>query len=66
MTPVVTDFKATRARKLITSEKEANRALTAARAPVGHGYAHLKVGGASPNSAPTPPARPACGALCSS
>lgn len=29
---VVTGFKATRARKLTTSEKEANRALAAARA----------------------------------
>ncbi|WP_459180239.1 transposase family protein [Streptomyces sp.] len=39
---VVTGFKATRARKLTTSEKEANRALAAARAPVEHGFAHLK------------------------
>ncbi|WP_217130069.1 transposase family protein [Streptomyces sp. AC558_RSS880] len=39
---VVTGFKATRARKLTTSEKEANRALAAGRAPVEHGFAHLK------------------------
>ncbi|WP_405576400.1 transposase family protein [Streptomyces sp. NBC_01092] len=39
---VVTGFKATRARKLTTSEKEANRALAATRAPVKHGFAHLK------------------------
>jgi DDE superfamily endonuclease len=39
---VVTGFKATRARKLTTSGKEANRALAAARAPVEHGFAHLK------------------------
>lgn len=34
--------KATRARKLTTSEKEANRALATARAPVEHGFARLK------------------------
>lgn len=39
---VVTGFRATRARKLTTSEKEANRALAAAPAPVEHGFAHLK------------------------
>lgn len=39
---VVTGFQATRARKPTTSEKEANRALAAARAPVEHGFAHLK------------------------
>ncbi len=39
---VVTGFKAPRARKLTTSEKEANQALAAARAPVEHGLAHLK------------------------
>ncbi|MGW5465916.1 transposase family protein [Streptomyces sp. NPDC003996] len=39
---VVTGFKATRARKLTTSENEANRALAAARAPVEHGFGHLK------------------------
>nr|BFD87074.1 hypothetical protein StreXyl84_64750 [Streptomyces sp. Xyl84] len=39
---VVTGFKVTRARKLTTSEKEANRVLAAGRAPVEHGPAHLK------------------------
>jgi hypothetical protein len=39
---VVTGFKATRARKLTTSEKEVNRALAAAPAPVEHSFAHLK------------------------
>lgn len=39
---VVTGFKATRARKLTTSEKDANRVLAAGRAPVEHGFAHLK------------------------
>lgn len=39
---VVAGFKATRARKLTTSEKEANPELAAARAPVEHGFAHLK------------------------
>ncbi|MEV5010913.1 MULTISPECIES: transposase family protein [unclassified Streptomyces] len=39
---VVTGFKATRARKLTPAEKEANRVLAAGRAPVEHGFAHLK------------------------
>ncbi|MGY0055136.1 transposase family protein [Streptomyces sp. LZ34] len=39
---VVTGFKATRARNLTPAEKEANRVLAAGRAPVEHGFAHLK------------------------
>ncbi|GAA2632398.1 transposase family protein [Streptomyces vastus] len=39
---VVTGFKTTRAHKLTTSEKDANRVLAAGRAPVEHGFAHLK------------------------
>ncbi|MFI1068269.1 hypothetical protein OG365_31475 [Streptomyces sp. NBC_00853] len=39
---IVTGFKATRARKLAPGEKQANRVLAAARAPVEHGCAHLK------------------------
>ncbi|MFD9602474.1 transposase family protein [Streptomyces sp. NPDC059970] len=39
---VVTGFKATRARKLTTSQEGANRVLAAGRAPVEHGFAHLK------------------------
>ncbi|MFJ9847876.1 hypothetical protein [Streptomyces sp. NPDC101150] len=39
---VATGFKATRARKLTPAEKEANRVLAAARAPVEHGFAHRK------------------------
>ncbi|MET7727621.1 MULTISPECIES: transposase family protein [Streptomyces] len=39
---VVTGFKATRYRKLTTSQKDANQALAAGRAPVEHGFAHLK------------------------
>jgi hypothetical protein len=35
-------FKATRTRKLTPAEKEANRVLAAGRAPVEHGFAHLK------------------------
>jgi hypothetical protein len=42
ITHSVRSSKATRARKLTTSEKEANRALAAARAQVEHGFAHLK------------------------
>ncbi|MGW2425989.1 transposase family protein [Streptomyces sp. NPDC001709] len=39
---IVTGYKATRARRLTLGEKEANRILAAARAPVEHGFAHLK------------------------
>jgi hypothetical protein len=39
---VVTGFKATAARKLTTGQKTANRVLAAGRAPVEHGFAHLK------------------------
>ncbi|CDR06931.1 transposase family protein [Streptomyces iranensis] len=39
---IVTGYKATRARKLTPGEKEANRILAAARAPVEHGCARLK------------------------
>ena len=39
---IVTGFKATRARKLTPGQKQANQILAAARAPVEHGFAHLK------------------------
>ncbi|MFF5968758.1 transposase family protein [Streptomyces collinus] len=39
---IVTGFRAPRARKLTTSEKEANRALATVRAPLEHGFAQLK------------------------
>jgi hypothetical protein len=39
---VVTGYKATRARKLTTGQKTANRIIAAGRAPVEHGFAHLK------------------------
>jgi hypothetical protein len=39
---IVTGFKATRARKLSPGQKEANWILAAGRAPVEHGFAHLK------------------------
>ena len=39
---IVTGFKATRARKLTPGQKQANRILAAGRAPVEHGFAHLK------------------------
>ncbi|WP_067045656.1 transposase family protein [Streptomyces sp. FXJ1.172] len=39
---VVTGFRATRARKLTPAEKDANRTFAAGRAPVEHGFAHLK------------------------
>ncbi|MFE0062289.1 transposase family protein [Streptomyces sp. NPDC059003] len=40
---IVTGYKATRARKLTPGQKEANRVLAAGRAPVEHGFAHLKM-----------------------
>ena len=39
---IVTGCIATRTHKLTRGEKEANRALTVGRAPVEHGFAHLK------------------------
>ncbi|WP_307036487.1 transposase family protein [Streptomyces canus] len=39
---IVTGFKATRYRKLTPGQKEANHVLAAGRAPVEHGFAHLK------------------------
>ncbi|MEU5485188.1 transposase family protein [Streptomyces mirabilis] len=63
---VVTGYKATRARKLTTGQKTANRIIAAGRAPVEHGFAHLRPGASSPNSARAPPAPPTCSAPCSS
>ncbi|MCF3105717.1 transposase [Streptomyces roseoverticillatus] len=39
---IVTGFTVTRAHKLTPGRKEANRVLAVGRAPVGHGFAHLK------------------------
>ncbi|MEU1049152.1 transposase family protein [Streptomyces sp. NPDC005897] len=39
---IVTGYIATRTHKLTPGEKEANRALAVGRAPVEHGFAHLK------------------------
>ncbi|MCT9114300.1 hypothetical protein N4G69_54395 [Streptomyces mirabilis] len=39
---IVTGLVATRAHKLTSGRKEANRVLTVGRAPVEHGFAHLK------------------------
>jgi DDE superfamily endonuclease len=39
---IVTGYKATRYRKLTAGQKTANRVLAAGRAPVEHGFAHLK------------------------
>nr|WP_236653721.1 transposase family protein [Streptacidiphilus melanogenes] len=39
---IITAYKATRARKLTPGQKQANRILAAGRAPVEHGFAHLK------------------------
>ncbi|MEU7367109.1 transposase family protein [Streptomyces hygroscopicus] len=39
---IVTGFAATRTHKLTPGQKEANRVLALGRAPVEHGFAHLK------------------------
>jgi hypothetical protein len=39
---IITGYKATRARKLTPGQKQANQVLSAARAPVEHGFANLK------------------------
>lgn len=39
---VITGYRATRARKLTAGQKTANKVIAAGRAPVEHGFAHLK------------------------
>ncbi|MEU9331503.1 transposase family protein [Streptomyces canus] len=39
---IVTGYAATRTHKLTAGQKEANRVLAVGRAPVEHGFAHLK------------------------
>ncbi|MET9444118.1 transposase family protein [Streptomyces sp. NPDC006610] len=39
---IVTGFSASRTHKLTPDQKEANRVLAVGRAPVEHGFAHLK------------------------
>ncbi len=39
---IVTGFHASRTHKLIAGQREANRVLAVGRAPVDHGFAHLK------------------------
>ncbi|GHH87968.1 hypothetical protein GCM10017771_31320 [Streptomyces capitiformicae] len=39
---IVTGYAATRTHKLTPGQKEANRVLSVGRAPVEHGFAHLK------------------------
>ncbi|MDC0768702.1 transposase family protein [Streptomyces sp. HD] len=51
---VVTGFKATRADKLTTGQKEANRVHASGRAPSSTASPTSRTGGPSPNSAPTP------------
>ena len=65
---VVTGFKATRARRLASAEKEANRVLATGRFPVERGFAHLKNWRilTKPSSVLTPPAPPTWFARCSS
>ena len=62
---IITGCKATRTRKLTPAQRQANQALSAARAPVEHGSATSKTGGSSPGSASTPTKPPPCYAPCS-
>ncbi|MGW7421477.1 transposase family protein [Streptomyces sp. NPDC054813] len=62
---IVTAFTATRAHKLTPGQKTAHRVLATGRAPVEHGFAHLKNWRTLTNSAPTPPAPPTSCAPCS-
>ncbi|WP_240653794.1 transposase family protein [Streptomyces sp. AcE210] len=39
---MITGYKASRARKLTTGQKTATKVISAARAAVEHGFAHLK------------------------
>lgn len=39
---IVTGYNATRYRELTTGQKPANKVIAAGRAPVEHGFAHLK------------------------
>ncbi|MEU2288536.1 hypothetical protein ABZ614_42730 [Streptomyces sp. NPDC013178] len=39
---IVTGYTASRTHKLTPGQKEANRVLAVGRAPVEHGFAHLK------------------------
>ncbi|MEY9895172.1 hypothetical protein ABIA35_008930 [Catenulispora sp. MAP12-49] len=39
---VITGYRATKKRKLTTGQKAANKVISAARALVEHGFAHLK------------------------
>lgn len=63
---VVTGFKATRARKLTTGQKEANRVLAAGRIPVERGFAHLKNWRILTKLRTAAPGPPTCFARCSS
>ncbi|MEN8649155.1 hypothetical protein ABCR94_00510 [Streptomyces sp. 21So2-11] len=61
---IVTGFTATRTHELTPSQKDANRVLAVGRAPVEHGFAHVKNWRPSPTPhrprrRHPPPARPA-------
>lgn len=55
---VITGYKAARNRSLTRSQKLSNKALAAVRAPVEHGFAHLKNWPCSARYAPTRSGRP--------
>jgi hypothetical protein len=55
---IITGYKATRARKLTPGQKQANQVLSAARAPVEHGFANLKAWRILTKLRTAPPATP--------
>ncbi|MFJ3825475.1 hypothetical protein [Streptomyces nodosus] len=62
---VVTGFTASRAHKLTPGQKDANRFLAVGRAPVEHGFAHLKNWQILTKLRTAPPAPPISCAPCS-
>jgi DDE superfamily endonuclease len=63
---IVTGFHATRTHKLTPGQKTANRVLANGRAPVEHGFAHLKNWRILTKLRTDRPAPPASCAPCSS
>jgi hypothetical protein len=63
---IITGRKSARTRKTTPAQRQANQALSAARAPSSTPSATSRTGGSSPGSAPTPPRPPPCCAPCSS
>ncbi|MFJ2722204.1 hypothetical protein [Streptomyces sp. NPDC087437] len=62
---IITGSTASRAHKLTPGQKDASRVLAVVRAPVEHGFAHLKIWRILTKLSPTPPAPPISCAPCS-